>query len=86
MMEDLIKEGVEKVFAELGKPCSSISIRRTKHAETEQGVSGDYDRAGEWQVECGSETAFVLTLTNAESKDPATRQQRIKAAIMRSIP
>lgn len=85
MLDDLIKALAEEVFAKLGRPCKPIFIRLTKLAETKDGTSGDYDRAGEWQIQCGTDKPFLLSLTNAETKDPATREEKIRAAILRCI-
>lgn len=85
IVDDLIRTLATQVFAELGKSCESVSIERTRLADADNGVSGDYDRAGEWRIQCGTDEPFLLSLTNADTKDPTTREKRIKEAILRCV-
>lgn len=84
ILDEIIRAVVKRVFVEMGKPCEP-SIERTQLAEAEGGKGGDYDRAGEWRIQCGKDVPFMLSLSNAETKDPATRGKLIEAAIRRAV-
>jgi hypothetical protein len=85
IVDDLIRLLARQVFVTMGKSCEPLSVERKGLADAKDGVSGDYDSAGEWQIQCGTDKPFLLSLTNADTKDPMIREKRIKQAILRCV-
>ena len=80
-----IKTIAMDVMQQLGRASECMSVLHIEGAKTENGTSGADDRAGTWQVQCGTDMPFLLTLSNRQIVDQAKRAEIVKNEILRRL-